>query len=167
MVSSSDCRLSISVRCQNHEVKGRTKKELPKEKTTTKNPSSNATRPRNLGTMRSERGVGRVRSETAAIFDLAVLRTPFLAAAFVALRNRLGERGMLEVLLPRAISTFCPFWRLKWDHPQIDGLWASCLRPKEQARRVRGMPQFRQAVLQCATTGCTWRRDHFEQGRPS
>ena len=62
--------------------------------------------------MRSDRGVGRVRSETEANLDRAVFAAPFLPA----LRTRLGERGILEVLLPRAIPLFCPLWSSEWDH---------------------------------------------------
>ena len=105
MVSSSDWRLSISVRWPNHEVKGKTKNELPNEKTTTAKPMSKATRPRTFGTMRSDRGVGRVRSETADNFARAVFPAPF----FVVFFTRPGGRGILEVLFPRAIPTFCPF----------------------------------------------------------
>ena len=113
-VSSSDWRLSISVRWPNHEVKGNTRNELPNEKTTTENPMSRATRPRTFGIMRSDRGVGRVRSETAVNFARAFFPAPF----FVVFFTRPGGRGILEVLFPRTIPTFCPFWRSEWDHPR-------------------------------------------------
>lgn len=156
--------------------------EFPNEMTTSTAPTARTMRPNVLGTRRSARGVGRVRSpkssrapredferrnerpdsfEECCAFFLVDEDDPGFEPGdreedfdeVFDVDWRRDERGILEVLLPR-------------DEVVVLDTRSFCRIRQQSGRQVRqegqehcgrGIPRSRRVVPRCATTGCTWR----------
>lgn len=176
MTSNSSWRKEISSFCPNQDWAGSRTKELPKEMRTSATPMTRMTRPKKRGIKRSERGVGRVRSDSW----ISVFRRDVVGCFW-----RDVARGILEVFEPRDTGTFCQVVPTRWGHRNVT-IGADCapplssevrfgcddgdltsIRPAERGPIGRGRRQSRPVVLRCGVTGCTWRPDRYVPGRPS